>query len=205
MLYLAGAAASGALDLISSLKQTIDSGKSRAGKTEAAFAWADAGPAGADASAATPPANPVSPGTLRAMLWLQARGTDMSPTIFSALDADGSGGVSQSEFARVFARNGDTARADRAFDTLDSDDDGVVSAAELAAGLASERTDAGAAVVTGADGATATTITYADGTTVTLSQPAGADTNAGLLEKLIQRQADMLLHEPQGRVLTATA
>jgi hypothetical protein len=226
MLYLAGAAASGALDLVSSLRQAIDSGKSKTGKTAAAFAT----PAASQSSSVeigglATPTQPVSAGTMRLMLSLQAHGVDMSSRIFEALDADGSGDVSKSEFEQMFAKSGDTLRADKAFDKLDTDDDGAVSAKELAAGLKTtarsrdeeegetthkaDRKGDGATTVTSADGSTTTTITYDDGSTVTMTRPAtassGTDKYVGnLLERLIQRQAEMLTTSNSGQSMAVS-
>lgn len=227
MMFLAGAAAGGVIDLISSLKQTTGSGKSKTGAAESVFGvpTSQSGSAGTSDTAATSTSSSgsVSPGTMRALLWLQAHGFDMSSSIMSTLDADGSGEVSQSEFEKVFAKDGDTTKADAVFAKLDTDSDGAVSAEELAAGLRTGRHHLGpeAAVsanadgsgsgdssrtVTNADGSTTTTITYADGSQVTMTKPAtssGAMTN--LLERLIQRQAEMLTQTSSGQTLAKAA
>jgi hypothetical protein len=229
MLFLSSAAASSAIDLISSLKQTIDSGKSKSGVSSSPFDWSDASSAStsattAAAGSATTSSNTVSPATMRAMLWLQGQGVDVSSKIFSALDADGSGGISKSEFEQMFAANGNTTRADAAFAKLDTDGDGAVSSQELASGLkaqhhhghaksggsdgtnASQQND-NAATVANADGSSTTTITYSDGSKVTLTRPASEGTSAvsaNLLERLIQRQADMLTPITSGQTLAVS-
>jgi Ca2+-binding EF-hand superfamily protein len=228
MLSLAGTAASGIIDLISSLKQTGDSGKNKSGATAQSAFLPVAQSAAADASAAgsatATSSSAVSTETMRALLWLQSHGVDMSSNIMSALDSDSSGGVSKSEFEQMFAKSGDATKADAAFAKLDTDADGAVSAQELAAGLRSGGRHHGPAdaasangkgdngdssqTTTNADGSTTTTITYSDGSQVTMMRPAtstdsGALTN--LLERLIQRQADMLTRTTNGQTLATAA
>jgi Ca2+-binding EF-hand superfamily protein len=226
MMFLAGTAASAALDLISSLKQTADSGKSKTAKSDAVFGTATSvQPSAAEAGTLKAPSQPVTSGMMRLMLSLQAHGVDMSSKIFDTLDADGSGGVSKGEFEQMFAKNGDTLRADNAFDKLDTDQDGAVSAKELAAGLKTEarhkhrddddtvktanREGESATTVTNADGSSTTTVSYGDGSSVTMTRPAAAasatDKFAGnYLERLIQRQADMLTASTAGQAMTVS-
>jgi Ca2+-binding EF-hand superfamily protein len=224
MMFLAGTAASAALDLISSLKQKTDSGQSKTAKSDAIFGAAAAmQPSAAEAGTQKAPSQPVTSGTMRLMLSLQAHGVDMSSKIFDALDADGSGGVSKSEFEQVFAANGDTPRADNAFDKLDTDHDGTVNANELASGLKTEhhRHGGGASTaqqnsagestqtITNADGSTTTTVSYGDGSSVTMTRPAAAssatDKFAGnYLERLIQRQAEMLTASNTGQAMAVS-
>jgi hypothetical protein len=229
MMFLAGAAASGVVDLISSLKQTTDSGKNKSGApTQSAFlpvSQSASADSSAAATAATASSSAVSTDTMRALLWLQSHGVDMSSSIMSAMDTDKSGGVSKSEFEQMFAKNGDTTKADAAFAKLDTDTDGAVSAQELAAGLRSGRHHHGppetasmdsngstsgdsSQTARNADGSTTTTITYADGSQVTMTRPAAsADSGAmsNLLERLIQRQADMLTQTTSGQSLAKAA
>jgi hypothetical protein len=224
-MFLAGTAASAALDLISSLKQTADSGKSKTGRSDAIFGTAAAvQPSVAETGSLKAPSQPVTSGTMRLMLSLQAHGVDMSSKIFDALDADDSGGVSKSEFEQVFAKNGDTQRADTAFEKLDTDHDGTVNTNELASGLKTERRRDGgdglatktnregenAKTVTNADGSTTTTISYGDGSSVTMTRPAAASSATdkfigNYLERLIQRQADMLTPTTTGQSMAVSA
>jgi hypothetical protein len=146
----------------------------------------------------------------------------MSSKIMSALDSDGNGGVSKSEFEQMFAKSGDATRADALFAKLDTDADGAVSGQELATGLRSGRHHRGPAeaasdngnsgdsshTASNADGSTTTTITYADGSQVTMTRPAtsaGNGATANLLERLIQRQADMLKQTTSGQTLATAA
>jgi hypothetical protein len=227
MMFLAGAAASAALDLISSLKQTADSGKSKTGRSDTVFGTAAAvQPSVADTGSLKAPSQPVTSGTMRLMLSLQAHGVDMSSKIFDALDADDSGGVSKSEFEQVFAGNGEQLRADNAFDKLDTDQDGAVSAKELAAGLKTRarhkhredddavkeatRDGESANTVSNSDGSTTTTVSYGDGSSVTMTRPAAASSATdkfigNYLERLIQRQADMLTASTAGQAMTVSA
>lgn len=223
MLFLAGAAASGIVDLFSSLKQTTDSGKNKTGTTAASAFLPVTKSASADTSTtsttSTTPSSSVSTENMRALLWLQSHGVDMSSSIMSALDTDSSGGVSKSEFEQMFAKSGDTTKADAAFAKLDTDADGTVSAQELAAGLRTghrhhgsgdaDSTNANSSqIVSNSDGSTTTTISYADGSQVTLTRPAASASNGAmtnLLERLIQRQADMLTQTTSGQTLTKAA
>jgi Ca2+-binding EF-hand superfamily protein len=234
MLFLAGTAASGAIDLMASLRKALDSGNSKGGDNDASFGLASSqtSSSSTDTSTSTAPSQPVSSGTMRLMLSLQAHGVDMSSKIFGALDSDGSGGVSKSEFEQMFAKNGDTSRADTAFDKLDTDHDGSVSSTELASGLKTEghhhgghggvaksdgQNDSGdgsgsatTKTVTNVDGSTTTTISYADGSAVSMTQPAASasstDKYAGnLLERLIQRQANMLTTSSAGQSMAVSA
>jgi hypothetical protein len=226
MLFLAGAAASGLTDLISSLKQTTDSGKNKSSATaQSAFlpvSQAVTADTSATSTTSTTSSSAVSTETMRALLWMQSHGVDMSSSIMSALDKDSSGGVSKSEFEQMFAKSGDTTKADAAFAKLDTDADGSVSAQELAAGLRSGRhhhgpADAASAngnsgnssqTISNADGSTTTTISYSDGSQVTMTRPAAsADSGAmsNLLERLIQRQADMLTQTTSGQTVAKAA
>jgi hypothetical protein len=228
MLSLAGTAASGIIDLISSLKQATDSGKNKSGAAAVSAFLPVSQSASADTSSTgttTTSSSAVSTDTMRALLWLQSHGLDMSSSIMSALDSDGSGSISKSEFEQMFAKNGDTTKADAIFAKLDTDADGAVSAQELAAGLRSGRhhhgpADAASAngnggnsgdssqTVSNADGSTTTTITYSDGSQVTMTRPAASTdggATANLLERLIQRQADMLTRTTSGQTLATAA
>ena len=226
MMFLAGAAAGGVIDLISSLKQTTGSGKSKAGPAVESIFGVPASQSGSTstsdiATTSSSSSGSVSPGTMRALLWLQAHGIDVSSSIMSALDADGSGDVSQSEFETMFARNGDATKAEAVFAKLDTDSDGAVSAEELAAGLraahrhrgpqdlASANADGSgdsSRTVTNTDGSTTTTITYTDGSQVTMTKPAtSSGATANLLERLIQRQAEMLTRTSSGQTLATAA
>ncbi|MDQ2078678.1 EF-hand domain-containing protein [Xanthobacteraceae bacterium Astr-EGSB] len=215
MMFLAGAAASAALDLISSLRQTADSGKSKTGRSDAVFGMATAAqPSVAETGNQKAPSQPVTSGTMRLMLSLQAHGVDMSSKIFDALDADGSGGVSKSEFEQIFAKNGDTQNVDTAFEKLDTDHDGTVNTNELASGLKTERRrhdgdGLATKTVANADGSAMTTISYGDGSSVT-TRPAAASSATdkfigNYLERLIQRQAEMLTPTTTGQSMAVSA
>jgi hypothetical protein len=230
MLSLAGTAASGIMDLLSALKQT-DSGKNKPSATATSAFLPVTQSTSADTTStsttSTSSSSAVSTDTMRALLWMQSHGIDMSSSIMSALDTDNSGGVSKDEFEKIFAKNGDTTKADAAFAKLDTDGDGSVNAKELAAGLRSGRhhhhgpsdtasSDANGGTgsdtsqtVTNADGSTTTTINYSDGSQVTMTRPAANSDSSGaltnLLERLIQRQADMLTQTSSGQILAKAA
>jgi hypothetical protein len=242
MFFLAGAAASSALDLLSAVQQTI------AAKVPAAGGQGfDPGPGqgAAPANAPTSPTGPpLTPGTMNALLFAQGQpglvnGDAFSSQLFSLLDSNRDGSISKQEFEATFGQNGKTARADDIFARLDVDGDGAVSASELTSALQKggeahrqhgHHHDVGGAggtsasggvgnppssndpltqsdtsqTVTNADGSSTTTITYADGSQVSMTTPAtasGADLHHSL-ERLIQRQAQMLSTSSAGQALT---
>ena len=151
-MYLAlGAAASGALDLLSSLVSKAGSGKTTTGLTQnttTAFGIANA----TTTSSATPASGTgivgqsgaLSPQTLSALFATQDA-SQSSPTtsqsgalkdLFSKLDSNGDGQISKSEFESNLGAGGtNTANADSVFGKLDTNGDGSVSLDELSAGL----------------------------------------------------------------------
>jgi len=147
MFFLAGAAASSALDLVSSLQQALGGGNSSAQSPSpfdpTAAAGASAG-AQASASAGGAPASPLSSSTLNALFSMQAQGSDgaeqpmlmvngdaLSQQMFSLLDSNSDGGISQSEFDAAFGQSGKTSQADSLFAKLDANADGSVNLQEL--------------------------------------------------------------------------
>jgi hypothetical protein len=148
MFFLAGAAASSALDLISSLQQTL-AGKSSStpSANSQSFDVGTGTPAtsgGSSGSSATPSA-PLAPATMDALLSAQGNGqTPMvngdafSAQLFSMLDANHDGAISQSEFDTAFGNNGDTTKADAIFAKLDANHDGTVSPDELTNALSGQ-------------------------------------------------------------------
>jgi hypothetical protein len=151
MFFLAGAAASSALDLISALQQTL-TGKGASAPTAqstnstqsfdvSAGANASTAPSGTSTSATTQ----LSPATMNALLSAQSdaqtpvvNGDAFSAKLFSMLDTNGDGSISQSEFDSVFNQNGDTTKADSIFGQLDTNHDGNVSPDELTAALSGQ-------------------------------------------------------------------
>lgn len=277
MFFLAGAAASNALDLISALQQTL------AGKNASAPSTPPAGnqnfdvttgvnasaPPGAASAAATAP---LAPSTMNALLTAQGdaqtpvvNGDAFSAQLFSMLDANGDGSISQSEFEQVFNKNGDTTKADAIFAQLDANHDGNVSPDELTAALSGQGQGgqddgsqqvhhhrhhhhglggmAGAdspmggsgdpndpssigssnssndpfagdtsQTVTNADGSSTATITYADGSQVTMTLPASSGSSSSpsamahnFIERMIQRQAQMMATQSAGQSLAISA
>jgi len=117
--------------------------------------------------------------------------------LFGLLDADGSGGISKSEFEQALGAGGtNLAAADNVFDKIDKNGDGSVSADELASALTASRRShghhhaggakggggnadplmqalSGASTTTASnsDGSSTTTVTYADGSKVTMTSP----------------------------------
>ena len=147
MFVLSGAAASSALDLISTLQQTLSAKTSQASaQPTASFGTVDTG---AGAPATSPPASapcaPMSPGTMDAMLTVQGQagagqgqvvnGDAFSSQLFSLLDSNGDGSVSKSEFETAFGQNGNTAKADSIFSQLDADGDGSITSSELTSAI----------------------------------------------------------------------
>jgi hypothetical protein len=132
--------------------------------------------------------------------------TARASSLFSQLDANGDGQVSQSEFENIFGSNADMSKVDGLFNTLDGNGDGSVSLDELTSAAQASRAhhhghhhagggegvgqtiDAlltsgtqGASVgsTTNADGSSTTTISYADGSKVALTTPSGSGDSGG--------------------------
>jgi hypothetical protein len=150
MFFLAGAAASNALDLISALQQTLAGKNASAPSTPpangqsfdvSAGANGTTAPGGTSATATTP----LAPTTMNALLTVQGdsqtplvNGDAFSQKLFSMLDANGDGSISQSEFDSIFNKNGDTTKADAIFAQLDANHDGNVSSDELTNALSGQ-------------------------------------------------------------------
>jgi hypothetical protein len=145
MFYLAGAAASSALDLISSLQQALAGGSNSAQSANPFDAGAPTSttPQSTTASAAaSAPTSPLSSSTLNALFSLQGQGGSQQPLLmvngnalsqqlFSMLDSNGDGQISQSEFDAAFGQNGHTTQANNLFAQIDTNGDGSISAQEL--------------------------------------------------------------------------
>jgi EF hand domain-containing protein len=141
MFFLTGTAASSALDLIATLRQTLGAGGSDSAQPSAGTF--DAGTAANATATNTPtdasaPTSLLAPSTLDALLAVQGQGQApvvngdaFSQQLFSLLDSNQDGGVSKSEFDTAFAQNGDTTQADQIFTQLDANGDGAISASEL--------------------------------------------------------------------------
>src|SRR5262245_15648047 len=137
MFFLAGSAASSALDLISALQQTLAGKNSSTPPATSQNFDVGAGSTGATGGASTA-TTPLAPATMDAMLSVQGQGQTplvngdaFSAQLFSMIDGNGDGAISQAEFDSVFNRNGDTTRADAIFAQLDANHDGNVSPDEL--------------------------------------------------------------------------
>jgi hypothetical protein len=133
MFLLAGAAASNALDLLSSLQQALSGSNS----TQSPTTFDPAAAAGTPATPSTPsttptsgtpsaPSAPLSPATMSALFSLQGQGQGQQPLLmvngdalsqqlFSMLDTNGDGQISQSEFDTAFGQNGNTTQANSLF------------------------------------------------------------------------------------------
>src|SRR5215471_3194089 len=141
MFFLAGAAANGALDIISTLQKTLKGSSSSSsapanGQSQSFNVGANGAPIAGASSVAAP--STLDPNTMNALLAVQGQGQAplvngdaFSTQLFSLLDGNGDGGVSQSEFAAAFGQNGNTAAADAIFTQLDANHDGTVSQDEL--------------------------------------------------------------------------
>jgi hypothetical protein len=154
MFFLAGAAASSALDLISAIEQKVAGKTSSTPSTPPAssqsFDVGTNGATGAAGSAATggSPATAtgsLAPATMNALLSVQGdgqtpvvNGDAFSTQLFGLLDANGDGAISLSEFDSVFSQNGDTTKADALFAQLDANHDGNVAPDELTNALSAQ-------------------------------------------------------------------
>ncbi len=144
MFFLAGAAASSALDLISSLQQAL-SGNNSAPSTGTFAPAASTGTSTDTQTPTTPtasgaPAAPLSSSTLNALFSMQGQGGQpmfmvngnaLSQQMFSLLDGNGDGAVSQSEFDAAFGQNANTTQANKLFAQIDTNGDGLISLQEL--------------------------------------------------------------------------
>ena len=242
MFMAAGVASSVASSALSYLQSLLAQGTSGAGGTTADplstllgdVSGSNDTSSGQDSASGTGPSTPTfDPGMMAALISLQGQGADGSQgpsSLFSQLDTDGNGQISQSEFETVLGNDGiDKSSADALFAKLDSNGDGTISQSELnqaqhagghhhhmhaggasgqggASSLLSGADASGATTqtTTNSDGSSTTTITYADGSTVEMTTPAASgdsgssgtgtngSSNANLIERLIQMQAQLL-------------
>jgi hypothetical protein len=183
-----------------------------------AFYPNDSTPAGAgtpDASGGSGTAtfSPFNHDTMMALISAQEQPLGGNPfvtaraqSLFSQLDGNGDGQVSQSEFENVFGSNADMSKVDGLFNALDGNGDGSVSLDELTSAaqasharhhghhhhgggqsigqtidalLTSGTQGASVDSTSNADGSSTTTISYADGSKVALTTPAGASDSGG--------------------------
>lgn len=261
MFYLAGAAASSALDLISTLQQTLAKTSAAPSRSTQSFdPAATSGATGPSSAGSGGAGAPLAPMTMDALLTVQGEGQTplvngdaFSAQLFSLLDANHDGAISKSEFEGAFGQNGNTTKADAIFSQLDANADGNVSPDELTsalggnetrpahhhhhhhhgdggavAGLGGANASAGAGTstssdqgmsaagesqtVTSPDGSTTTTISYADGSQVTMTVPAAngggpatAAPTSNFIERMIERQAQMLAASAAGGALAVSA
>lgn len=133
---------------------------------------------------------------------------DKTDALFTKLDANNDGSVSQDELKQAL-------RASRhhGHHHVDASE---ASGADGSPDQSGPLANATSKSVTNSDGSTTTTISYADGSSVSMTQPAAAatDTNtnantntfaSNLLERLIQRQAQMLAATTAGQGLSMSA
>jgi len=148
-------------------------------------------------------------GTMAALISLQgqsANGNSGPGSLFAALDSNGDGSISQSEFETTLTSDGvDQSSADALFAKLDGNGDGSISQSELdkaehghhhhpmdiggqngggqggAASLLSATDASGATTqtTTNADGSKTTVVSYADGSTVEMTTPAASTSDSG--------------------------
>jgi hypothetical protein len=158
--------------------------------------------------------SPFNPDTMTALMSAQEQPSSGNPfvtaraqSLFSQLDGNGDGQVSQSEFENIFGSNADTSKVDGLFNALDGNGDGSVSLDELTSAaqashahhnghhhhggggqsigqtidalLTSGTQGASVDSTSNADGSSTTTISYADGSKVALTTPSGSGDSGG--------------------------
>ncbi|MGD9838803.1 MAG: EF-hand domain-containing protein [Afipia sp.] len=201
-----GAAAVGALDILSSL--TPDkSGAAKTGvkQTNSLFDLGTTASASTATitSARSAQAGTLSPSTFNALLSAQdANGkaipSDALKDLFAQIDTNGDGKITKAEFEDKLGAGGtNIAAADNVFNKMDADSDGSVNLDEMATALKPKDADhhhahragggadalmealqgASSTSTTNSDGSITTTLTYADGSRVTISQPASSSTS----------------------------
>ncbi len=156
MFFLAGQAATSALDLIATLQQTLAGKNSSTPSTPPANGQGfDVGAGGAGGSTAasgsgTTGTPTLAPTTMDALLVAQGsnqtpivNGDAFSQQLFSLLDGNGDGSISQAEFEAAIGQNGNTSKADAIFAQIDTNHDGSISPNELTAALSGQDGQAG--------------------------------------------------------------
>lgn len=150
--------------------------------------------------------SPFNHDTMMALMSAQEQPSNGNPfvtaraqSLFSQLDANGDGQVSQTEFESVFGSHADMSKVDGLFDALDGNGDGSVGLDELTSAaqashahhhhhggggqgidqtidalLTSGTQGGNVESSSNADGSSSTTISYADGSKVTLTMPTGS-------------------------------
>ena len=215
-MFFALGAASSAIDLLSSLGSSSSS-SSTTGKNGFVPANAFSLPDPTAASTATGGSggSQLAPTTWNTLLAAQAQGqtgaTSRSAALddlFSQIDGDGDGKISQTEFEDALGAGGTNLQmADDVFKKMDLNGDGTISKDEMSQSLAKSRghhhhhaggaggdalmqalQGATSTSETNSDGSTTTTLTYADGTKITMTQPAASssDTSASTGNNAIQ-------------------
>lgn len=148
-MYLAlGAAAAGALNLLSSLASSkTDASKTALSSSAASFdlnATTSISSSAATTSGGKGRSGALSPATFNALLAAQdasqpakqSSAADALKDLFAQLDTDGNGKISKSEFEDKLGAGGtNLAAADNVFGKLDTDGDGAVSINELSSAL----------------------------------------------------------------------
>lgn len=165
--------------------------------------------------------SPFGADMLSALISLQSEQTQQASPLFSKLDGDSDGSISQSEFETAAADAGaskDT--ADAVFAKIDGDGDGSISQSELAKvdhggghhhhiggggqgggdslDALTSGTDADGATTqttTNADGSTTTTVSYADGSKIDMTTPAAAAAGGNSSGGSINKSASNLLEQ----------
>jgi hypothetical protein len=175
---------------------------------------AGAGPPDASGGSGTGTLSPFNHDTMMALMSAQEQPSSGNPfvtaraqSLFSQLDANGDGQVSQSEFESVFGSNADKSKVDGLFNALDGNGDGSVGLDELTSAaqashahhhghhhhggggqgigqtidalLTSGTQGANVDSTSNADGSSTTTISYADGSKVALTTPSGSGDSGG--------------------------
>ena len=145
MFFLAGQAATSALDLIAALEKTLASKNSSTPPANSQSFDLGAGSATTSAAPSTTAAAPLAPMTMDALLSVQGNsqtpmvnGDAFSTQLFRLLDTNGDGSISRSEMESIFNKNGDTTKADAIFARLDANHDGSVSPDELTNALSGQ-------------------------------------------------------------------
>lgn len=204
-----GAAAIGALDLLSSLTPNkAAAAKTGVKQTNSLFDLIGANTSTSSvssASSASPTlAGALSPSTFNALLSTQdangrASPSDALKSLFVQIDGNGDGKITKAEFEDKLGAGGtNIAAANNVFNKMDANGDGSVSLDEMATALkgtsgghhahqAGGGADAlkealqgaSSTTTTNSGGSISTTLTYADGSKITLSQPVASTTSTG--------------------------